>query len=104
MNVDVLIYVNNLKDFFKKDEQAFKDMFGALDIDKELYFKRLEEIANQNFEEKGEPTLSTTQMFDIVKELTVHTHFQDVLTTASEKEPKSPFVKFRDDFPPFCLN
>ena len=29
-------------------KQAFKDMFGALDIDKELYFKRLEEIANQN--------------------------------------------------------
>ena len=57
MNVDVLIYVNNLKDFFKKDEQAFKDMFGSLDIDKELYFKRLEDIATQNFEENGEPNV-----------------------------------------------
>lgn len=104
MNVDVLIYVNNLKDFFKKDEQAFKDMFGSLDIDKELYFKRLEDIATQNFEENGEPTLSTTQMFDIVKELTVHNHFKDVLSNPTKKDPTNPFVKFRDDFPPFCLN
>ena len=45
MNVDVLIYVNNLKDFFKKDEQAFKDMFGALDIDKEL--DKIQNIINK---------------------------------------------------------
>ena len=86
MNVDVLIYVNNLKDFFKKDKQAFKDMFGALDIDKELYFKRLEEIANQNFEEKGEPTLSTIQMWDIVKELVAHTDNVKQLTKLTKKE------------------
>jgi 3-hydroxy-3-methylglutaryl CoA synthase len=104
MNVDVLIYVNNLKDFFKKDKQAFKDMFGALDIDKELYFKRLEEIANQNFEEKGEPTLSTIQMWDIVKELVAHTDNVKQLTKLTKKDPTNPFVKFRDDFPPYCLN
>ena len=104
MNVDVLIYVNNLKDFFKKDKQAFKDMFGALDIDKELYFKRLEDIATQNFEEKGEPTLSTTQMWDIVKELVAHTANIKQLTKPTKKDPTNPFVKFRDDFPPYCLN
>ena len=69
MNVDVLIYVNTLKEFFKKDEQAFKDMFGTLEIDKELYFQRLSDIATQNFKNTGIPTLSTIQMFDIVKEL-----------------------------------
>ena len=103
MNVDVLIYVNNLKDFFKKDEQAFKDMFGTLDIDKELYFKRLEDIATQNFEEKGEPTLSTIQMCDIVKELVAHTDNVKQLKL-TKKDPTNPFVKFRDDFPPYCLN
>ena len=118
MDVDILIYVNNLKEFFKRDEQAFKDMFGTLEIDKELYFQKLTEIATKNFEQTGIPTLSTIQMFEIVKDLTVHTHFQDVLTTASEKEPKTRdksksippadlskiFVHVKDGFPPICLN
>ena len=43
-------------------------------------------------------------MFDIVKELTVHNHFKDVLSNPTKKDPTNPFVKFRDDFPPFCLN
>ena len=45
-------------------------MFGTLDIDKELYFQRLTEIAIYNLNNSGIPTLSTVQMFDIVKELT----------------------------------
>ena len=104
MNVDVLIYVNTLKEFFKKDEQAFKDMFGTLEIDKELYFQRLADIATQNFKNTGIPTLSTIQMFDIVKELVVSTAEVTHLLDSLQKEPKSPFVKYHQDFPPFCLN
>ena len=50
MNVDILIYVKNLKDFFKKDKEAFEDMFGTLAINEELYFKKLTNIAINNFE------------------------------------------------------
>lgn len=113
MNVDVLIYVNNLKEFFKNDEQAFKDMFGTLDIDKELYFKRLEEVATQNFEEKGEPTLSTTQMFGLVQELITSlpkTNQIKEFTTPQNSgfelppEIKGIFVHVKDGYPPICLN
>jgi hypothetical protein len=102
MNVDVLIYVNNLKEFFKNDEQAFKDMFGTLDIDKELYFKRLEEVATQNFEEKGEPTLSTTQMFGVVQELI--TSLPQNSGFELPPEIKGIFVHVKDGYPPICLN
>ena len=104
MNVDVLIYVNTLKEFFKKDKQAFKDMFGTLDIDKKLYFQRLTEIATYNLNNSGIPTLSTVQMFDIVKELTQSMSEFKKLTTAIEKEQKGLFFKIIDGFPPICLN
>ena len=104
MNVDILIYVNTLKEFFKKDEQAFKDMFGTLDIDKEHYFQILTDIAAQNFENTGIPTLSTVQMFDIVKELLVSTTKTKQSLDILEKEIKSPFITYNKDFPPFCLN
>ena len=104
MNVDVIIYLNTLKEFFKKDEQAFIDMFGTLEIDKDMYFQRLGDIATENFENTGIPTLSTTQMFDIVKEMVITTAETDKLLELLKNEPKSPFVKYNKDFPPFCLN
>ena len=114
MNLDILIYVNNLKEFFKNDEQSFKDMFGTLDIDKELYFKRLEDIATQNFEKNGEPTLSTTQMFGIVQEmLTPDTQINKIQNFITQNpnsgldlpnEIKGIFVHVKDGYPPICLN
>jgi aspartate ammonia-lyase len=104
MNVDVLIYVNTLKEFFKKDEQAFQDMFGTLEIDKDLYFEKLTSIATQNFKDTGIPTLSTIQMFDIVKEMVIVTAETDKLLDTLKKETPSPFVNFNRDFPPYCLN
>lgn len=104
MNVDVLIYVNTLKEFFKKDKQAFKDMFGTLDIDKELYFQRLTEIAIYNLNNSGIPTLSTVQMFDIVKELTQSISEGTNLINIIEKEQKGLFMKTIKGFPPICLN
>ena len=104
MNVDVLIYVNTLKEFFKKDKQAFKDMFGTLDIDKELYFKRLTEIATYNLNDSGIPTLSTVQMFDIVKELTQSISEVTNLINVSEEEQKGLFMKTIKGFPPIGLN
>jgi|19_taG_2_1085344.scaffolds.fasta_scaffold43904_1 hypothetical protein len=104
MNVDVLIYVNTLKEFFKKDEQAFIDMFGTLKVDKEAYFQRLTTIATKNFETNGEPTLSTTQMFDIVKELGPTSTEVKELTFLLQNQPHNLFVYFNKDFPPYCLN
>jgi len=104
MNVDILIYVNNLKEFFKRDQQAFKDMFGTLEIDKELYFQKLTDIASQNFENTGTPTLSTVQMFDIVRELTTTTSEVEQLMKVLKKEPIGPFIQILPGFPPICLN
>ena len=41
MEVDVLIYINTLKNFFDKDQQAYEDMFGTLTINKDIFLKKL---------------------------------------------------------------
>ena len=49
MEVDVLIYINTLKNFFDKDQQAYQDMFGTLTIDKEIFFNEVSKLANKNY-------------------------------------------------------
>ena len=83
-----------LKIFFKKDKEAFEDMFGTLAINEEVYFKKLTNIAINNFETTGIPTLSTTQMYEIVEDLVEKEKYKDIQT---------PFVKLLDNFPPLLL-
>ena len=100
MEVDVLIYLNTLKNFFDKDQQAYQDMFGTLTIDKEIFFEEVSRIANENYKERGEAILSTEQIYEIVDDLLGKKLSQ------SEKEEQIPptFKKILKDFPPFSLN
>jgi|TARA_R110000822_G_scaffold308559_1_gene436647 hypothetical protein len=100
MEVDVLIYINTLKNFFDKDKQAYQDMFGTLTIDKDIFFDKVSELAKKNYKEKGEATLSTDQIYEVVDDLL------DKNLSKSQKETKLPpsFKKILKDFPPFSLN
>ena len=53
MEVDVLIYMKTLKNFFDKDQQAYQDMFGTLTIDKDIFFEEVSKLANKNYKETG---------------------------------------------------
>ena len=100
MEVDVLIYINTLKNFFDKDQQAYQDMFGTLTIDKEIFFEEISIIANKNYKENGEAILSTEQIYEVVDTLLGKKLSQ------SQKETELPpsFKKILKDFPPFSLN
>ena len=100
MDIDVLIYINTLKNFFDKDKQAYQDMFGTLTINKDIFFDKVIELANKNYKDNGEATLSTDQIFEVVDELL------DKKLSQSQKEdvPHPAFKKILKDFPPFSLN
>jgi len=100
MDIDVLIYINTLKNFFDKDKQAYQDMFGTLTIDKDIFFNKVSELANKNYKDSGEATLSTDQIFEVVDDLL------DKKLSQSQKEdtPHPAFQKILKDFPPFSLN
>tara|TARA_B100000287_G_C20401926_1_gene689990 strand:- start:390 stop:692 length:303 start_codon:yes stop_codon:yes gene_type:complete len=100
MEVDVLIYINTLKNFFDKDQQAYQDMFGTLTIDKEIFFEEVSRIANENYKERGEAILSTEQIYGVVDEL-----LGKKLSQSNEEDRLPPsFKKILKDFPPFSLN
>jgi hypothetical protein len=100
MEVDVLIYINTLKNFFKKDQQAYQDMFGTLTIDKEIFFDEVVKLANKNYKETGEAILSTDQIYSVVDNLLGN----KLSKTQEESELPPTFKKILKDFPPFSLN
>jgi hypothetical protein len=61
---EVLIYVQTVKDFFKKNKNI-SDYF-LKNSDEENFFKHLTEIAQKNFEKEEEPTL-TQQQFELLR-------------------------------------
>jgi len=100
MEVDVLIYINTLKNFFNKDQQAYQDMFGTLTIDKEIFFDEVIKLANKNHKETGEAILSTEQIYEVVDDLL------GKRLSKNQEEPKlhPTFKKILKNFPPFSLN
>ena len=100
MEVDVLIYINTLKNFFDKDQQAYQDMFGTLTINKDIFFDKVSKLANKNYKDKGEATLSTDQIYEVVDGL-----LEKKLTKSQKSHTTNPtFQKILKDFPPFSLN
>ena len=100
MEVDVLIYINTLKNFFDRDQQAYQDMFGTLTIDKDIFFDKVGKLANKNYKDNGEATLSTDQIYEVVNELLGKKLPKD----QEENTPNPTFQKILKDFPPFSLN
>ena len=107
MEVDILIYINTLKKFFDNDPQAYKDMFGTLTIDKEMFFKEVTKFATNNHKKTGEAILSADQIYNIVDELLDKELSKSLEenNNTSEDYPLPPsFKKILKDFPPFSLN
>ena len=69
MEVDIRIYLQKLKDFFKTDKEAFTDMFGHGEVDMEEFYKMVTDKATINLKKKGDPILSTNEMLEIITDL-----------------------------------
>lgn len=64
MSPEVLIYVQNVRNFFKNDIEARQYFLN--EVDEELFFKYLSEISQKNFDKDGEPILTKDQ-FELIR-------------------------------------
>jgi hypothetical protein len=63
-NVDVEIYLNQFISFFDKNPNDLIDLIG--DINKGIFYKKIEEQCYKNFENGDEVSLTQKQIIDIV--------------------------------------
>jgi hypothetical protein len=63
-NVEVEIYVGQIKRFFDANPNELKILIGNLD--KDIFFEHIEKKAYLNFETEGEIQLTKSQMIEIV--------------------------------------
>jgi hypothetical protein len=64
MSPEVLIYVQNVRNYLNKDLDARNYFLN--EIDEEMFFKYLTEISQKNFEKDGEPILTKDQ-FELIR-------------------------------------
>jgi len=95
-NVDVLIYINNLKSVISKDKEA-SDYF-LKNIDEEVFFENVATVAENNLKSKGECTLTENQ-FEIIRSLLLG-EIKIIITDIQEDYIEEPtiFIDKRDKF------
>ena len=92
MSVDVDIYMNNIQKFFRDNP---KDLLNLIPKDKEDdFYIKIREIAIENYETKGEVSLTRNQLLEVCKEL----------NTESVKVKKITSVIVMTPFGGFSLN
>ena len=63
-NVDVEIYLNQFISFFNKNPNDLIELIG--DINKDMFYKKVEEQCYKNFDNGDDISLTQTQLIDIV--------------------------------------
>lgn len=71
-NVELLIYIRNIKNFFDKNPLSLKKLIG--NINKELFYKTIELKAEERFIKKGNPVFTKTELLEIVLELNIESN------------------------------
>ena len=107
MEVDIQIYLQKLKDFFKTDKEAFRDMFGHGKIDMDEFYKMVAQQATINIKKNGDPMLSSTELLEIVTDLAIKDISREINVgefVKQQQEIEKLFVNIKEGFPPFCLN
>jgi hypothetical protein len=66
MESEVLVYLSKLKKYFETNKEARDYLIN--DLPEDIFMERVSEIAEKNFLEKGDPTLSMAQ-FEFIKKV-----------------------------------
>lgn len=102
MESEILTYIQTVKSFLKKNEEARKYFLSG--VDEELFFEHLTEIAEKNFKTFGEPMLNKEQ-FDLLrktmKALSIIDKSIDELPIVSKED--NVFIDYRG-LGKICLN
>jgi hypothetical protein len=100
LSPEVLIYVQSVKNYFQKNDEA-REYFIS-NSDEEQFFKHLSEISQKNFDKNGEVMLDKTQ-FELLR---VTVQAIAVVTTPVENLPSAENYIFIDmrGYAKICLN
>ena len=102
MESEILTYIQTVKSFLKKNEEARKYFLSG--VDEELFFQHLTEIAEKNFKSFGEPMLNR-ERFDLLrktmKALSIIDKSIEELPTVSKED--NIFIDYRG-LGKICLN
>lgn len=91
-NVDIDIYISQIVGFFNKNPEELKLLIGNLD--KDYFFNRIKEVAQENYEKGEDVSLTRNQMIDIVVKMHKEIKSQKVVNVAFMETP----------FGDICLN
>ena len=100
MDVNIEIYLRQLKNFFENDKQAKTDMFSTLDVDMNKFFDLVRVKAEENFKKDGEPMLSGEQMADIMA-IMIEGDIEPKLKVTNMDKIFKTIIK---GYPPMCMN
>jgi len=67
MNVDIEIYISQLKTFFENNPGDFMDLVG--EVQKEEFFQKMKEKSIENYEKGEDFVLTKQQIIDVVVDL-----------------------------------
>jgi DNA primase large subunit len=94
MNVDIEIYVLNLKKFFKDNPDQLKILIG--EMDQVEFFSRLKDVSESNYKTKGEVELTKSQIAEVIatmfKEFVIQPDIENYLNRPIQR------TKFGDIF------
>tara|TARA_R110002020_G_scaffold190204_4_gene389711 strand:+ start:4223 stop:4612 length:390 start_codon:yes stop_codon:yes gene_type:complete len=69
MEIDIQIYITNIRNFFETNEQAREQMFNIPYADEKMFYEGLEEVATKNYETHGDPTLTKQEISDLIQDV-----------------------------------
>lgn len=61
---DVLVYIQSVKTYLDKNQEAKKYFIG--EADEESFYELITDVANVNYEKRGEPQL-TKEQFELIR-------------------------------------
>ena len=104
LSPEVLTYLQTVKNFLKKNDEAKKYFLHG--VDEKMFYEHLCEISQKNFEQLGEPMLNKEQ-FDLLrktmKAISIVGKSINELEEEEVDSEKNIFVDYRG-FSKICLN
>ena len=69
MEIDIQIYITNIRNFFDTNENARNQMFNIPYADEDMFYEGLEEVATKNYETHGDPTLTKQEISEVIQDV-----------------------------------
>ena len=84
-NVDIDVYISQVVSFFNKNPEELRLLIG--DLDKDYFFNKIKEVAQENYKKGEDVSLTRNQMIDIVVDMNKNIKSQTVVNVVFMETP-----------------